>query len=288
MTHAVSCSMQYAVHRISMAEALSTDGSLTLAKPGARDAKLQMTVLTTRERVTNATNRGQDVARKPALEILLLVLASCNLTAGLSVQTPRTVTRRAALLAPLSITSTLLVSSSPAFSAPPVAPDLQFNTAASGLQWADAKVGSGQPLKSGSPVVIDYVMSTTGARYGSKIYSSKDSNMPYRWTLGDGSTIAGLEQAIIGDDTVPPMQPGGIRRVIMPPSLAYERLAKPKAGMQFQDCQEGKGGAGPIPPVGEGTAGEYFQRFKNIYCNANRPYQPDLVMDIKLYGKRTP
>jgi hypothetical protein len=29
-----------------------------------------------------------------------------------------------------------------------------------------------------------------------------------------------------------------------------------------------------------------FQRFKNIYCNPDRVYQPDLVMDVKLYGKR--
>ena len=35
--------------------------------------------------------------------------------------------------------------------------------------------------------------------------------------------------------------------------------------------------------MGEGA----FQRFKNIYCNANRPYQPDLVLDVKLFGKRS-
>lgn len=225
------------------------------------------------------------------LAVVWLVLAqsSCiTSVVALHIKPPSTITRRSALLAPLSIPPILLLSPPPASSAPPSAPDLQFSTEPSGLQWADAKVGSGPPLKPGSPVAIDYVMSTTGARYGSKIYSSKDSNAPYRWTLGDGTTIAGLEQAIIGQGTtLPPMQPGGIRRVIIPASLGYETLAKPIAGMQYQDCQEGKG-KGPIPPIGEGTAGEYYQRFKNIYCNANRPYQPDLVMDIKLYGKRTP
>ena len=39
------------------------------------------------------------------------------------------------------------------------------------------------------------------------------------------------------------------------------------------------------PTVCAPGAGE-FQRFKNIYCNANRPYQPDLVLDVKLFGKR--
>jgi hypothetical protein len=108
---------------------------------------------------------------------------------------------------------------------------------------------------------------------------------PYRWVLGDGTTIKGLEQAILGSDDVPPMLPGGVRRVIIPSSMGYEALAKPLPGMQFQDCQEGKG-PGPIPPELTGAGEGAYQRFKNIYCNANRPYQPDIVLDIKLYGKR--
>ena len=158
-------------------------------------------------------------------------------------------------------------------------PDLKFSSSPSGLQYADVKLGSGQPIiEKGSLVAVDYVMSTTGARYGSKIYSTADKGAPYRWKLGDGSTIQGLENAIRGGDGVEPMRPGGIRRIIIPSKLAYESL-------QNQDCQQGKG-IGPIPPAGEGTAGEYYQRFKNIYCNPNRAYQPDIVMDVKLYGKR--
>lgn len=231
---------------------------------------------------------AESVATMTTSTLLLLTLTLCTLAAALQIRPPQIITRRSTLLVPLSVPP-LLLSAPPSTAATPVAPDLEFSTAPSGLQWADAKIGSGQALKLGSTAAIDYVMSTTGARYGSKIYSSKDSSAPYRWTLGDGSTIAGLEQAIIGDDNIPPMQPGGIRRVIIPANLGYERLAKPISGMQIENCQEGgKGGVGPIPPAGEGTAGEYYQRFKNIYCNANRPYQPDLVMDIKLYGKRTP
>jgi hypothetical protein len=49
------------------------------------------------------------------------------------------------------------------------------------------------------------------------------------------------------------------------------------------DCQAGKG-IGPIPPAGE--AFEEYQRFKNIYCNPLQKYQPDIVMDIKMNGKR--
>jgi hypothetical protein len=167
------------------------------------------------------------------------------------------------------------------------APDLVFATGSSGLQYADAKVGTGPPItQPGSLVAIDYVMSTTGARYGTKIYSTIESGAPYRWKLGDGSTISGLEEAVAGGSGVEPMRPGGVRRVIIPSSLGYESLARPLTGLQYQDCQEGVG-VGPIPPAGEGSVSEYYQRFKNIYCNANRPYQPDLVMDVKLYGPRS-
>ena len=61
-------------------------------------------------------------------------------------------------------------------------------------------------------------------------HSTKDVEKPYRWVLGDGTTIKGLELAIIGGDDVPPMLPGGVRRVIIPSSLGYEALAKPLAG----------------------------------------------------------
>jgi len=153
-------------------------------------------------------------------------------------------------------------------------PDLQFITTSTGLQYADAKEGSASTLSptDGQAVSIDYVMSTSGARYGSKIYSTKDAGAPYRWTLGDGSTIPGLEEAVKG------MHPGGIRRVIIPSKLAYMSSSS-------SISSECKGqGLGPIPPASD-ALGE-FQRFKNIYCNPDRVYQPDLILDVKLYGKR--
>ena len=165
------------------------------------------------------------------------------------------------------------------------ADDLVYSTSASGIQWADSKVGSGPSKAIGEITAIDYVMSTTGARYGSKIYSTVDKNAPYRWKLGDGTTIKGLEEAILGGDGISPMKSGGIRRLIIPSSLAYKTLAKPQSGRTIeQECQNGVG-IGPIPPANE--AFEEFQRFKNIYCNPDRQYQPDLVIDIKLYGKRS-
>lgn len=182
----------------------------------------------------------------------------------------------------------MLAASLPATRRAASAADLVFQNGPPGFQFADAKLGTGAALKPGSAVAIDYVMSTSGARYGAKIDSTVDRQAPYRWTLGDGSTIKGLELAVTGGDGVPPMLPGGVRRVILSSELAYADLARPnKNGLQVQDCSTGRG---PIPPLspqksGDMGAGE-FQRFKNIYCNANRPYQPDLVLDVKLFGKR--
>lgn len=158
---------------------------------------------------------------------------------------------------------------------------LPLTTSPSGLKWADAKVGTGRPIKSGAVASIDYSMASTAGRFP-QIFSTKDKGTPYRWTLGDGSTIAGIEKAIIGDenDGIPPMLPGGIRRVIVPSSLGYEALAAPNA-----KCKEGKDGAvGPIPPKDDNGA---YQRWAQFYCNPRIPYQPDLVLDIKLYGKRS-
>ena len=192
-----------------------------------------------------------------------------------------------------SLAGTILLSLSTTITIPrdvAAATDLTFRTSASGIQWADAKVGSGSPKQVGDVTAVDYVLSTTGARYGSKIYSTQGdttattvtggngfaTGAPYRWTLGDKSTIEGMEKAILGEVGMPPMLPGGVRRVILPSSMAYAMLAQPDA-----NCQTG---IGPVPPPS--TAFEEFQRFKNIYCNPNRVYQPDVVMDIKLYGRR--
>ena len=158
--------------------------------------------------------------------------------------------------------------------------DLKFQTSSSGIQWADAKVGTGNALQAGGTATIDYVMATTGARYGTKIYSTATLDTPYRWKLGDGSTIAGLEQAILGDGaSLTPMRPGGIRRLVIPQSLGYTELAANSKTL----CVE-NGAPGPIPPPKQ--AFEEYQRFKNIYCNPERQYQPDIVLDVKLYGQR--
>lgn len=156
---------------------------------------------------------------------------------------------------------------------------IELNTSKSGLQWADVKVGSGVPSTKGSTVSIDFSMASTAGRFP-QIYTTKDKGAPYRWTLGDGSTIIGIEKAIMGDTNsndgdIPPMLPGGIRRVIIPSTLGYE------GSNHGEKC----GPVGPIPPKDQDGGGPY-QRWVQFYCNPRIPYQPDLVLDIKLYGSR--
>mmetsp|Transcript_34616 Transcript_34616/g.81612 ORF Transcript_34616/g.81612 Transcript_34616/m.81612 type:complete len:276 (+) Transcript_34616:101-928(+) len=199
--------------------------------------------------------------------------------------------RRSALTkAVTTAAGALVLSPSASFAAKPNG--LILTTAPnSGLRWTDAKVGSGEVLTSGSVCSIDYSMASTAGRFPS-IYSTKNGDAPYRWVLGDGSTIAGIELAILGsdEDGIPPMRPGGIRRVIVPNSLGFNSLIqqneKLSPASNNKKCLAGnEGSIGPIPPK-DAPDGAY-QRWYQFYCNPRIPYQPDLVLDIKLYGKRS-
>lgn len=204
------------------------------------------------------------------------------LVLGLANGLQQPLSRRSVLSAPaaavVGVAATTLLLSTPAFAAA-TSNGLPLATAASGLKWADAKVGSGQVLKKGNVASIDYTMASTGGR-NPQLYSTKTTGSPYRWTLGDGSTIKGIEEAILGDgDSIPPMLPGGIRRLVVPSGLGFETLAAFSA-----KCEEKDNPIGPIPPMEDFGA---YNRWKQLYCNPRIPYQPDLVLDIKLYGKRT-
>ena len=135
------------------------------------------------------------------------------------------------------------------------------------FQYADAKIGLGDPKQIGDPVIINYIMSSPSLSNGVKITES--GQVPYQWVLGDRSTIPGLEQAVTGGDGVPAMLPGGIRRVIMQGGSAG-------GGYDTKDCSEGIG-KGPVP---RDTSA--YNRFKNTFCNPTRPDTPELVLDIKL------
>jgi FKBP-type peptidyl-prolyl cis-trans isomerase FkpA len=93
---------------------------------------------------------------------------------------------------------------------------------------ADVRVGTGTDATSGKVLTVHY----TGWYYNASQPNQKgvqfDSSVgstPFVFTLGAGAVIAGWDQGLIG------MKVGGIRRLVVPPSLAY-----------------GSFRSGPIPP----------------------------------------
>lgn len=151
-----------------------------------------------------------------------------------------------------------------------------YSMSSTGVKWAEIKEGSGLFLATpGAQVTIDYIMSRQG---GYKIHSTLQSGVPFVWKLGDGSVIAGLEQAVLGGGGMPPMKIGGARRVVVPQTMGYG--TQTGAGTLLREL-------GPVPPdftwVDQtNDAVNSYLRFKNIYQNVNRLDQPDVVLDVKL------
>ena len=82
----------------------------------------------------------------------------------------------------------------------------------------DLTIGTGADAISGSSITVDY----TGWLYDATKTDNKglqfDSSIgktPFTFTLGIGSVIKGWDQGIVG------MKVGGMRRLVIPPSLAY-------------------------------------------------------------------
>jgi FKBP-type peptidyl-prolyl cis-trans isomerase FkpA len=93
---------------------------------------------------------------------------------------------------------------------------------------ADLRVGTGAPAASGSTLRVNY----TGWLYDASQpeqkglqFETSAGREPLSFVLGTGGVIAGWEQGLVG------MRPGGLRRLVIPPSLAYGAIRN-----------------GPIPP----------------------------------------
>lgn len=84
------------------------------------------------------------------------------------------------------------------------------------------KPGSGATAKAGDKVQVHYVGKLAD---GAQFDSSRDRNEPFAFALGRREVIAGWDQGVTG------MQVGEVRKLTIPPELAY-----------------GKDGTGPIPP----------------------------------------
>lgn len=99
----------------------------------------------------------------------------------------------------------------------------ELKTAASGLQYQDLQVGSGQPPLMMQSVHVAYV----GKLADGHVFDQGSSD----FKLGKGELIKGWEEGLLGGNGVEPMRVGGKRKLIIPPALGY-----------------GDKSYGPIPP----------------------------------------
>ena len=91
----------------------------------------------------------------------------------------------------------------------------------SGLYIQNIVIGTGAVARTGTNAVVRYA----GYLTDGKLFDGGDASSEITVRLGTNQTIRGWEEGLPG------MRVGGIRRLIVPPSLGY-----------------GRQGAGPIPP----------------------------------------
>ena len=85
-------------------------------------------------------------------------------------------------------------------------------TTASGLQFEELAVGSGNTATAGQKVSVHYTGWLTN---GTKFDSSKDRGEPFVFPLGKGHVIKGWDEGVAG------MKVGGKRKLTIPPQLGY-------------------------------------------------------------------
>jgi len=90
-------------------------------------------------------------------------------------------------------------------------------TTPSGLQYIDLTVGNGEVAKAGDQVSVHYTgwLQNPDGSKGQKFDSSKDRGQPFQFALGQGQVIQGWDEGVEG------MKVGGVRELIIPPSLGY-------------------------------------------------------------------
>jgi len=87
------------------------------------------------------------------------------------------------------------------------------------LQRTDVVKGTGEGISLGQVAVVHYTGwlfdGTAPEQKGKKFDSSRDRGQPFPFTVGAGEVIRGWDEGVQG------MQPGGQRRLVIPPDLGY-------------------------------------------------------------------
>jgi FKBP-type peptidyl-prolyl cis-trans isomerase len=115
----------------------------------------------------------------------------------------------------------------------------------SGLVYADVRPGqpSGETVRQGSTVNLQWVRRKSNGYFVDS--SATHDSAPFIFTVGDGTALQGLDEAVRG------MKEGGVRRILIPPSLAY-----------VDDGLDNGRGRGPLP-TGYGPR-QQMRRVQNI------------------------
>eukprot|EP00529_Nitzschia_sp_RCC80_P028197 CAMPEP_0113456564 /NCGR_PEP_ID=MMETSP0014_2-20120614/8953_1 /TAXON_ID=2857 /ORGANISM="Nitzschia sp." /LENGTH=272 /DNA_ID=CAMNT_0000348023 /DNA_START=148 /DNA_END=966 /DNA_ORIENTATION=+ /assembly_acc=CAM_ASM_000159 len=113
----------------------------------------------------------------------------------------------------------------------------------SGVIYADLRPSgkSNEVVKEGSKVNLQWVLRKSNGYFVDS--SETNGSVPFIFTVGDGSAIAGVDEGVRG------MGVGGVRRLLIPPYLAY-----------VQGLEDGK--PGPLP-VGFGPR-QQMRRVQNV------------------------
>lgn len=100
--------------------------------------------------------------------------------------------------------------------ATPPAPSANAITTTDGLIYEDLQVGTGATAQAGDSISVNY---TGWLADGTKFDSSLDRGQTFDFTLGAGNVITGWDEGVVG------MKVGGIRLLVIPPSLGYGATA---------------------------------------------------------------
>ena len=82
-----------------------------------------------------------------------------------------------------------------------------------GLEYADLVVGTGPPVALGQPVQFHF---TLWLANGTRISSTYETSALATFVVGEEKTIKGWDEGVRG------MRVGGVRRLIVPPALAFD------------------------------------------------------------------
>jgi len=103
--------------------------------------------------------------------------------------------------------------------ASPTPEGMEYVTTPSGLQYMDLRIGTGRHPHRADAATLDYII---WLEDGTKIDSSYDRGFPFSYLVGAGQVIAGFEEGVAS------MRVGGLRRLRIPPELAYGENGTPR------------------------------------------------------------